>query len=86
MQSQAWNPLNPSRKSCPLPTPQQSTKAVSFNKLMLCKKKEVKLYFLASARLKDLAILTLKLPTLTTANHSLGQIPAAGRSQQSGRH
>lgn len=81
-------PLKPKQKILTsLPTSQQSTKAVSYNKLMLCKKKEIKLYFLASPRLEDLAILpTLKLPTLTTANHNPGQIPAAGRSQQGGRH
>lgn len=64
------NPLNLSRKSWPLPTPQQSTKVVSLKKLMLSKKKEVKVYCLASARLKDLAILTtrscLPLQQLTT--------------------
>lgn len=79
-------PLKPKQEILTsLPTPQQS---MSFNKLvMLCKKKAVKLCFLASARLKDLAVLTtLKLPTLATANHNLGQIPAAVRSQQDGRH
>lgn len=81
-------PLKPEQEILTsLPTPQQSTKAASSNKLMLCTKKEVKLYFLAFARLKDLAILiTLKLHNPTTANHNLGQIPAAGRSQQGGRH
>lgn len=48
--------------------------------MMVHKKKAVKLYFPASPRLKDLALLTtLKVPILMTATHDLEQIPAAGR-------
>lgn len=44
---------------------------------MLCENKEVKPYFLVKGPCNI---------NNTEANHNLGQIPAAGTSQQGGRH